>query len=226
MRGMEGWAWDSVNYAMWRERCTMVVYLFLDSGAGNRGDGICFAYNRSQCNHNLIAEGVGVSTLYSDAKICKYTSQQPLPSTTCLDRDNIIASPVSGMVKAGCVFQSLGSVLALPVSVAMLLHFVAHLHYTGLAPSSIISIESAISYFHKINGCQDSAKNFIISKLLAGAQNLKTGSDIRLPIKLPILAQLISAYITLCVMLSTMVVLAFRAYLRVGDMVPRTSRVV
>ena len=78
-------------------------------------------------------------------------------------------------------FQSHGSVPALPVSVAMLLLFVAHLHNTGLAPSAIISTESAISYFHKINGCQDPAKNFIISELLAGAQNLWTGSDIRLP---------------------------------------------
>ena len=114
----------------------------------------------------------------------------------------------------------------------MLLHFVAHLHNTGLVPSSIISKESAISYFHKINGCQDPAKNFIISKLLAEAQNLRTGSDVRLSITLPILVQLIRALPKVltshykCVMLRPMMVLAFKAYMRVGEMVPRTSRVV
>ena len=93
MRGMEGWAWDNVNYAMWVKAAqqpraaTMGVSPFLDRGAGNRGAGVCFTYNRSQCNHNPTAEGVGVSISCLDAKICKYTSQQPLPST-CLDNDH------------------------------------------------------------------------------------------------------------------------------------------
>ena len=57
-------------------------------------------------------------------------------------------------------FQSLGCVSMLPVSVAMMLLFVAHLHNAGYAPSSIISaILAAISYFHKVNGLHDTAKN-------------------------------------------------------------------
>ena len=56
-------------------------------------------------------------------------------------------------------FQSLGCVPTLPVSVAMMLLFVAHLHNAGYAPSSIISAISAISYFHKVNGLHDTAKN-------------------------------------------------------------------
>ena len=56
-------------------------------------------------------------------------------------------------------------------------------------------------------------------------------SDVRLPVIMPILAQLISVLphvVTLhftCIMLRAMMVLAFRAYLRVGQMVPRSSRV-
>ena len=92
MKGMVGWAWDSMNYAMWLNTAqqpradTMVVFLFLDSRAA----------------------GIGVSTPRLDAKICKYASQQPLPSTTRLDHDDVTPLPVSGMVEAGCVFPVTG----------------------------------------------------------------------------------------------------------------------
>ena len=118
----------------------------------------------------------------------------------------------------------------LPVSVAMMMGCIAYMHNKGYAPSSMILMVSAISYFHKLNGFPDPAKNFIIAKLLTGAQNLGTVSDVRLPVTMPILVQLISALphvVTLhyiCVMLRAMMVLAFRAYLRVGEMVPRSSR--
>ena len=75
-------------------------------------------------------------------------------------------------------FQPLGCVPTLPVSVAMMLLFVAHLHNAGYAPSSIISTISAISYFHKVNGLHDTARNFIVSRLLLGAQKLGTMSDV------------------------------------------------
>ena len=123
-------------------------------------------------------------------------------------------------------FRSLGCVPTLPVSVAIMLLFVAHLHNAGYAPSSTISTVSAISYFHKVNGLHDPARNFIDSRLLLGAQKLGTRSDVRLPITLPFLAQLIRALPQVltshykCVMLRAIMVLAFRAYLRIGDMVP------
>ena len=108
----------------------------------------------------------------------------------------------------------------------MMLLFVAHLHNAGYAPSSIISTISAISYFHKVNGLHDPARNFIVSRLLLGAQKLGTMSDEKLPITLPILTQLIRALPQVltshykCVMLRAMMVLAFRAYLHIGEMVP------
>ena len=127
-------------------------------------------------------------------------------------------------------FQSLGCVPKLPVSVAMMLLFVAHLHNAGYAPSSIISTISAISYFHKVNGLHDPARNFVVGRVLLGAQKLRSRPDVRLPITLPILAHLIRALPQVlsshykCVMLRAMMVLAFKAYLRVGEMVPRASR--
>ena len=125
--------------------------------------------------------------------------------------------------------QSLNIIPALPVSIPVLMGFIAYLHNDGYAPASIITTVSAISYFHKINGFADPARNFLISKLLTGAQNLRSVSDVRLPVTLPILAQLIRAVPVVFtshykrLMLRAMMVLAFKAYLRVGEMVPRTT---
>ena len=125
--------------------------------------------------------------------------------------------------------QSIDIVPDLPVAIPLIMGFIAHLHNTGLAPASIISTISAIAYFHKLNGYQDPSKNFIVSKMLTGAKNLCYVSDVRLPVTLPILTRLIqvvpivitNTYKSL--MLRTMMVLAFQAYLRVGEMVPRSG---
>ena len=109
----------------------------------------------------------------------------------------------------------------------MLLLFIAHLHASKLAPASIISTVSAVGYFHKINGFTDPATSFLVTKLLAGARNLGAVPDVRLPVTLPMLGQLLGAIpvvFTLgykCLMRHAMVILAFRAYLRVGEMAPR-----
>ena len=49
---------------------------------------------------------------------------------------------------------------------------------TAISASIISYYVSAISYFHTINGFQDPAKSFIISRLLVGAHNLRTVSDV------------------------------------------------
>ena len=70
----------------------------------------------------------------------------------------------------------------------------------------------------------------MLSRLLIGAQHLRTVYDVRLPITLPILTKLVAAVPTIItfrykkVMLRAMMVLAFKAYLRVGEMVPGSAR--
>ena len=123
----------------------------------------------------------------------------------------------------------MGLQLTLPVSLTVILLFVAYLHEQGLAATSITSTLSAISYFHRINGHTDPCNNFIVAKLLAGVRNLKPTADVRLPITIPILNKLIQALPHVIsspykrTMLHTMMVLAFKAYLRVGEMVPRSK---
>ena len=125
-------------------------------------------------------------------------------------------------------FQSLGMYPSLPIPVAMILLFVAHLHASGAAPATIVSNVSALAYFHKINGLPDPTSNFIVVKLLAGARNIGSVPDVRVPVTLPILSCLVQALPTVfastytCTMLRAMMVIAFRAYLRVGEMVPRS----
>ena len=124
--------------------------------------------------------------------------------------------------------ESLGLPACLPVSLPMILLFIAHLYNSGAAPASIVSIISAVGYFHKINGHSDPSSSFIVDKVLAGARNLGAVPDVRLPITLPILTRLLQAVSTVFVtpykrlLLRAMMVLAFKAYLRVGEMVPRS----
>ena len=71
--------------------------------------------------------------------------------------------------------------------------------WASLATSTkpMISTVSAISYFHKLNGLPDPAKNCIIAKLLTGAQNLGTVFDVKLPETMPILICALPHVVTL-----------------------------
>ena len=57
-------------------------------------------------------------------------------------------------------YGSIGVPLCLPVSVHMVLLFIAHLFALGLAPSSIVSTVSAVAYFHKVNGFIDTVPKY------------------------------------------------------------------
>ena len=131
------------------------------------------------------------------------------------------------------LFQNtLGLASRLPVSVSMLLLFIANLHANGAAPASIVSTVSAVAYFHKMNGFPDPSHCFLVAKVLAGARNLGAVPDVRLPVTLPVLTRLVQALPRVisshykCLMLRAMMVLAFKAYLRVGEMVPRSKSAV
>ena len=120
----------------------------------------------------------------------------------------------------------------LPVSVPMMLLFIAHLHAAGSAPASVVSTVSAVAYFHKINGLADPSHCFAVTKVLAGVRSLGAVPDVRLPVTLPVLSRLVHALPALfssrykCLMLRAMMVLAFKAYLRIGEMVPRSRSMV
>ena len=111
----------------------------------------------------------------------------------------------------------------LPLSSSHLVLFIAYLSAKKLAPSTITSYLSAIGYVHKIKGCTDPTKSFLIHKLLTALSRRRL-ADLRLPITRPVLHELIrslrhtnsSAY-QRC-LYSAMFLLAFYGFFRIGEL--------
>ena len=94
--------------------------------------------------------------------------------------------------------------------------------------TSIVSNISAIAYFYKVDGFADPSKCFIVAKVVAGAPNIASVPDVCLPVTLPVFTILVLALPTVftsrykCLMFRAMMVLAFKVYLRVDEMVHRS----
>ena len=120
--------------------------------------------------------------------------------------------------------------VTLPVSTAGIAMFVSFLCAKGLAPATITSYLSAISYVHKIKGVFDPTKAFLIEKLMV-AVGRRSQADIRLPISRPLLYELIralaytnsSAYQRS--LYSAMFAIAFYGFFRVGELTCKTRNV-
>ncbi len=121
-----------------------------------------------------------------------------------------------------CVF---GWVLNLPVPINFVCYFVTYMYvHLHLAPSTIATYLSAISFLHKINNHCDPCENFAVHKLLVGVSKLHTThKQTRLPITLPILHKLVCALPSLepvsykMSMYRAMFLFAFHACCRVGE---------
>ena len=91
------------------------------------------------------------------------------------------------------------------------------------------STMSAVSYFHKAHNLFDPTRAFLISKAIIGARNLSQSVDIRLPVPPSVLSKRVaSAYHVFVspyksLMMRMIMVLAFQAYLRIGEMIPRSK---
>ena len=110
-----------------------------------------------------------------------------------------------------------------PASVGVFAAFIASLYSRHYAPATLMTYMSALSYIHKLAGKADPTQLFVIKKLLAGAQKLSGKPDTRLPISPSILHKIVdatqfivsSAYLRN--MLQSMFLLAFHAFLRIGE---------
>ena len=116
-----------------------------------------------------------------------------------------------------------------PVSRSNLAGFITHMFAANYASSTILSTVSAVSYSHKIVGLADPADNFYIKKLLVGIHKKSSSVDLRRPIDLHMLGQLVSAtkavipekFTQLCV--AAMYMLAFHGFLRIGEITVRAG---
>lgn len=118
---------------------------------------------------------------------------------------------------------------AFPSSHVMLTQYIAYLFLKGYSPSTIATHMSAISFVHKANSLNDPTNNFLIKKILKGAHNIRGSVDCRLPITKDILTRLISSIpyvVSNCdnqLLITAMFLLAFYAFLRVGEITVKSS---
>lgn len=119
---------------------------------------------------------------------------------------------------------------ALPVEVPDLVLFVSYLHDNKASPSSIASIMSALSHLHKLAGVRDDTRNFLVTKVIAGARKVSPSADTRLPITSSVLKELLDALP--CILhapreattFKAMFSLAFYGFLRIGEISPKTKK--
>lgn len=118
--------------------------------------------------------------------------------------------------------------ISLPVSVVDVCNFIGHLFLVNYSPSSIASHISAISYVHKILNMQDPTQAFITKKILKGCKSSVPTKDTRLPITPDILQKLLHALAhtvpqySLRILLRALFLLAFHAFLRLGEVAAKT----
>ncbi len=108
--------------------------------------------------------------------------------------------------------------------------FITSLHSKNYAPATITTFISALSYINKLYNAHDPQQHFLISKMLEGARKLGQKVDTRQPITLTLLHKL-----TACIpiihhdhysiaLLKAMFLLAFHAFLRVGEFTVRSQQ--
>lgn len=112
-----------------------------------------------------------------------------------------------------------------PVPINDLLLFIAYCTHQGLSASSVSTYMSGIGYAHKIRGFSDPTKSFLVNKAVEGLRRLKGGQvqDLRAPITLPLLDNLIDSLKYICtntyetVMFTAAFSLAFFGLLRISE---------
>ena len=110
-----------------------------------------------------------------------------------------------------------------PSKMSAVVSFIAFCFKKGYASSSITSALSAVSYIHKMHNLSDPTATFLVQKLLHGATKLRPSCDQRAPVTKVILHDLVRSaqHISICyynnVLTSAMYLLAFHAFLRIGE---------
>ena len=97
-----------------------------------------------------------------------------------------------------------------------------HLYSLRYASSTVTSYLSAIGYAHKLAGVNDPTETALIRQILKGYSKLTLAHDVRLPVILPILRQIIASFQRTTgsgyqLQMRSMCSLAFFAFLRTGE---------
>jgi site-specific recombinase XerD len=110
-----------------------------------------------------------------------------------------------------------------PTPVATLATYVSHRLAQGKAVASVMSILSAVAFFHKLLGYTDPTAHFLLKRIILGATKLTKSCDSRAPVTLPMLKTLVLSCKQVtdspyhCAMFKAMYTLMFHAFLRIGE---------
>lgn len=123
----------------------------------------------------------------------------------------------------------LGNKEPLPPVLSHLVLYIAHCYKQGLAASTTKTHISALSYTFQLAGYPDLTQHFLVKKQLQGFSKVRPTVDCRLPITPPVLLKIIEALP--CTtdsnftksLLQAMYLLAFYAFLRVGEITKTTG---
>lgn len=117
----------------------------------------------------------------------------------------------------------------LPISPPNLALFIAYMFDNRYAPSTVTTYVSALGYSPKLSGFPDPSRAFFIIQMLKGYGKIGARLDSRLPITLPILHRILAAAsrfssskYQIC-QFQAMCLIAFYAFLRVGEMTSTTG---
>ena len=112
----------------------------------------------------------------------------------------------------------------LPITLEQATLFISYCMQRNLAFSTVSTYISTLNYVQKMANFEDISQNFVIKKMLQGYRKMKAQADTRLPITPSILKQLVQSLEHLGlskfmkILLKAMYLLAFHAFLRVGEM--------
>ncbi|MCP3930960.1 MAG: hypothetical protein GY705_17890, partial [Bacteroidetes bacterium] len=122
------------------------------------------------------------------------------------------------------VNKFLVSPVSLPVETGHILIYISELFYLSIAPSSIRSKLSGLSFIHKLNGFPDPCKDFLVEKMVCAIKKIKPQQDLRAPLLLHELHYMVDNIPLMgwnlydALMFKSMFLLAFHALLRPGEL--------
>ena len=114
-------------------------------------------------------------------------------------------------------------------SLDILLMFISFVYQNGRSANTVNTYMGALSFVFKIQGISDLTSHCLIKKMLCGARRLSASPDMRRPITLPVLKQLLDAlpFVTYSFdqqqLFSAMLLLAFHVFLRIGEITVRSK---
>lgn len=118
-----------------------------------------------------------------------------------------------------------GLPLCWPANLEQIIWFVTYCFEKGLSPKTITTYIAGLSFYHKLRNWSDISEIFVIKKLLEGCRRSRSSIDLRRPISINMLAELVNILSRVCYssyetkLFSAIFLLAYFGLFRVSELV-------